>query len=85
MIQTREILNAVNFIFKKNLPSFMSDKYCDVKGCQDLSFKTVPSNLAKKAFTFDDSKTKVHLCKVHYKEYKKKTKQDREVDRMDWV
>jgi hypothetical protein len=75
----------VNFIFQKNLPLNMSDKSCDVKGCTDLSFKTVPADLAKKVFTFDDSKTKVHLCKAHYKEYKKKTKQDREVDRMDWV
>lgn len=58
---------------------------CDVPGCQNESFKTVPADLAKKVFDIDQKKTKVHLCKEHYKEYKKQTKQEREVGRMDWV
>ncbi len=63
----------------------MADKMCDVEGCHNESFKTVPADLAKKVFTIDQKKTKVHLCKEHYKEYKKETKKEREVGRMDWV
>ncbi|MDS0256940.1 hypothetical protein ApAK_04510 [Thermoplasmatales archaeon AK] len=63
----------------------MADKDCEVSGCSNPSFKTVPADLAKKVFSFDDKKTKVHLCKEHYKEYKKQTKEERKVGRMDWV
>ncbi|MDA8142640.1 MAG: hypothetical protein M0T81_01505 [Thermoplasmatales archaeon] len=63
----------------------MSDKTCEVKECNNDSFKTVPAELAKKVFSLDEKKTKVHLCKEHYKEYKKETKQERELKRMDWV
>jgi hypothetical protein len=31
----------------------------------------------------DPSKT-AHLCKDHYREFKKKTKKDRMLDRLDW-
>ncbi len=62
----------------------MSDKNCEVPGCTNDSFKTVPADLAKKVFTIDDKKTKVHLCKEHYKEYKKGTKKERAMNRMDW-
>lgn len=62
----------------------MSEKNCEVPGCNKDSFKTVPAELAKKVFTIDEKKTKVHLCKEHYKEYKKGTKKEREMNRMDW-
>lgn len=62
----------------------MSEKNCDVPDCANESFKTVPGDLAKKVFTIDEKKTKVHLCKEHYKEYKKGTKKERAMNRMDW-
>ena len=63
----------------------MSVKMCEVYGCKNESIKTVSAEYARKVFSFDDKKTKVHLCKEHYKQYKKATKKDRELDRMDWV
>jgi len=60
------------------------DKICDVVDCNEVSFQTVPSDLAKKVFSLKDDKTKVHLCKAHYKEYKKNTKKDRENNKLDW-
>lgn len=62
----------------------MTDKKCQVSGCDEESFKTVEADLARKVFTFADKLTKVHLCKAHYKEYKKGTKKERELKRMDW-
>ncbi|GGM69596.1 hypothetical protein GCM10007108_04620 [Thermogymnomonas acidicola] len=63
----------------------MPDKICDVSGCNGESFRTVPSELAEKVFSLKEKKTKVHLCREHYKKYKKETKKDRELGRMDWV
>ena len=62
----------------------MSEKNCEVPGCTNERFKTVPGDLAKKVFTLDEKLTKVHLCKEHYKEYKKGTKKERAMNRMDW-
>ncbi|MCL4332142.1 MAG: hypothetical protein M1162_01300 [Candidatus Thermoplasmatota archaeon] len=63
----------------------MTGKTCQVPGCTQTSFQTVPSDLASKVFTLDGKTTKVHLCRAHYKEYKKGTKKERELKRMDWV
>lgn len=63
----------------------MVDKICDVSGCSEIRFKTVDGSLAKKALSLKENKTKVHLCKEHYKEFKKATKKEREIQRMDWV
>ncbi len=60
------------------------EKSCSVPGCSEASFKTVPGGLAHKAFSSIDAKGKVHLCKNHYKEYKKATKKDREMERLGW-
>lgn len=62
----------------------MADKNCSVPGCKELSFKTVPGSLAHKAFQSIEAKGKVHLCKSHYKDYKKATKKDRELERLSW-
>ncbi len=63
----------------------MSEKKCDVQSCDVESYQTVPGDLAKKVFPFDSSLTKVHLCREHYKKYKKETKKERETRRADWV
>lgn len=63
----------------------MATKICQVSGCTEVSFKTVDGSLAKKVLTLEEEKSKVHLCKNHYKEYKKGTKKEREIQRMDWV
>lgn len=63
----------------------MSVKICQVKNCSESSFKTVDGSLAKKVLSLEEEKTKVHLCKTHYKEFKKGTKKEREIQKMDWV
>ncbi len=63
----------------------MSEKKCDVSQCNEESHQTVPAELAKKVFSFDSGMTKVHLCKEHFKKYKKETKKEREARRADWV
>jgi ubiquitin len=63
----------------------MSEKNCDVEECDLESYQTVSAELATKVFTFETKATKVHLCREHYKKYKKETKKEREARRADWV
>ena len=60
-------------------------KTCDVSGCSGESVKTVSASKAKLAgLSFPSELRKVHLCKEHYKKFKKATKKDRELERMGW-
>lgn len=55
---------------------------CDVKGCESVSERSINikqvtrCNLVLK----DGEHRSVHLCKEHYKQYKKQTKTDRSID-----
>jgi len=64
----------------------MAEKICDVEGCNQTAVKTVARKKAEKIFSLKGGRsTKVHLCKEHYKEFKKKTKKERELERIGWV
>ncbi len=59
---------------------------CSVVGCdrpahRSLSRKKVESALG---VSLRPGGRHVHLCKEHYKEYKKATKKDRELERLGW-
>ena len=56
---------------------------CKEKGHKSLSTKKVKSALPNLSLRKDAGK-RVHLCKKHYKEFKKKTKKERELDRLAW-
>ena len=60
-------------------------KTCDVVGCEEEAVKTVARKKAEKLFNLKGNANKVHLCKKHYKEFKKKTKKERELERVGWV
>lgn len=59
-----------------------TEEPCDVAGCDKPSERSINikqaarSNLKLKS----EGLRSVHLCKEHYNEYKKETKQDREID-----
>lgn len=63
-----------------------SAKKCDVEGCRDDAERSVAGKKAEKAglsLSSDPSKN-AHLCKKHYREFKKKTKKDRTYERLGW-
>jgi|Deesub1362A_J573_1020465.scaffolds.fasta_scaffold01051_6 hypothetical protein len=60
-------------------------KKCDVPGCGEEAVRTVSRQKASKVLDIPAGRGKVHLCKAHYKEFKKKTKKDREIERAGWV
>ncbi len=69
----------------ENRPGKKKVKTCDVSGCSGESVKTVSGQKARDAgLSVPSDVRKAHLCKKHYKEYKKATKKDRELERMGW-
>jgi hypothetical protein len=56
---------------------------CHEKGHKSLSTKKVKAALPDLKIK-PDSGNRIHLCKKHYKEFKKKTKKERDLDRLAW-
>ncbi|MEW5937986.1 MAG: hypothetical protein AB1665_09270 [Candidatus Thermoplasmatota archaeon] len=62
------------------------DKVCDVEGCDAAAVRSLPAGKVKGALdlTLRESGRRAHLCKTHYREYKRVTKKDRELERLGW-
>jgi len=61
-------------------------KTCDVKDCEEKKKQSVPAEKAKKKAGLDieTDGTKAYLCKKHWKDYKKATKEERELKQLGW-
>lgn len=62
------------------------EKKCDVSGCgkeaeRSINVKKLEGVLSVGVGQRD---RQAHLCKEHYREFKKKTKKERELDRLAW-
>ena len=59
---------------------------CSVNGCTNLAERSISGSKASMAsdLKVDTSNKRVYLCKQHYKEWKKATKEDRENERARW-
>lgn len=61
---------------------------CSVKGCNEPSKRSLSARAVTKALSDLKFKTKdprkVRLCKEHYKDYKKATREERKLERMSW-
>jgi hypothetical protein len=61
------------------------DKVCEVKGCSNKAERSVSvKKLSKAGLNIEGNRGNAHLCKDHYKEYKKATKEERKLERMGW-
>lgn len=71
----------------KEMPASLKKKVkiCEVESCSEEAVRAVSADKARKAgLSVSKSRGKVHLCKKHYKEFKKATKKDRELERLGW-
>jgi hypothetical protein len=58
---------------------------CAIPGCGAPSERHLSLTEARKAFeTLPESGRRAPLCRTHYKEWKKKTKEARKLDRLAW-
>jgi len=56
---------------------------CDVTGCSKPAYRSISAKNASKAgLKVKKERGKAHLCHDHYKEYKKATKKERELERL---
>ena len=61
------------------------EKICSVEGCRNLAIRSISIGSAKKVFSgFKDASRRAHLCREHYRKYRKATKKERELERLDW-
>lgn len=59
---------------------------CDVVGCTAEAERSIAGKKAEKAgleLSSDPAKN-AHLCRSHYREFKKKSKKDRTLERLGW-
>jgi hypothetical protein len=57
-----------------------NDERCAVVGCDITAERSISKDLAEEAgMKIEESSKRAHLCKEHYKEYKKKSKEDRKI------
>lgn len=72
----------------KHKPRDSAQKTCSVDGCNEDSRKTLSAKKVESACPDLKLTGKVgnraHLCKKHYKEFKKKTRKEREFERLGW-
>lgn len=65
-------------------------KVCEVVGCKKDAERSVPVSKLKGAvgnklpLKVEKGEGRVHLCKDHYKVYKKATKKERKLDSLAW-
>ncbi len=59
---------------------------CSVSGCTNTAERSISGSKASMAsdLIVNTSNKRVYLCKQHYKEWKKATKEDRENERARW-
>ena len=55
---------------------------CTVSGCSNEAARSISADKVKTAGLSDSGKeSRAYICKEHYKEYKKKTKKDKTLDK----
>ena len=65
----------------------MESSLCEIKGCEKDAERSLPKDKVQQAMEQgikDNVGRRVHMCKEHYKEFRKKTKTDRLTDRLNW-
>jgi len=59
---------------------------CSVEGCKADAERSISAKNVEKSglsISLEDQRS-AHLCKEHYREFKKKTKKDRTLERLGW-
>ena len=58
---------------------------CSVQGCDESAQRSMSGIKARMATDLlVNSNKRIYLCRTHYKEWKKSTKEDREIERARW-
>lgn len=55
---------------------------CSVSGCGSEAVRSISADKVKAAGLKVGNEKRAYLCKEHYKEYKKKTKKDKQLEKL---
>jgi hypothetical protein len=58
---------------------------CSVTGCGSEAIRSLSADKVKAAGLKVVSERRAYLCKEHYKEFKKKTKKDKQLEKMRYM
>ena len=58
---------------------------CNVSGCSREAIRSISAEKVKSAgLSVSSKENRAYICREHYKEYKKKTKKDKTLDKWRW-
>jgi hypothetical protein len=58
---------------------------CNVSGCSREAVRSISAEKVKAAgLSVSSKENRAYICRDHYKEYKKKTKKDKTLDKWRW-
>jgi len=61
------------------------ERTCDVIGCTRTAERSISAKKVEKGgLKVEEGRGKVHLCKEHYKEYKRATKSERKLESLGY-
>jgi hypothetical protein len=61
------------------------DTTCAIAGCGEAALRSLSRVSVRKAFPdLSEDGRRASLCRAHYKQYKKATREERTFDRLDW-
>ena len=70
---------------RRRRPSAPPTETCLVAGCTSEAVRNLSLTEARKGFPgLPEKGRRAPLCRVHYREWKKATKESRKLDRLDW-
>ena len=60
---------------------------CAISGCTEEAVRSIAADKLKSALSGISLKSdsrRAHICKTHYRQFRKKTKGERELERLGW-
>jgi len=57
---------------------------CSAKGCSESAVKSLSKNKLAGSDIEIDGERRVYLCRIHYKELKKSSKKEDDIERVRW-
>ncbi|MFQ6135255.1 MAG: hypothetical protein ACE5KU_05515 [Nitrososphaerales archaeon] len=57
---------------------------CSVKGCSESAIRSLSKNKLAGSDLETSGERRVYLCRNHYKQWKKSTKKDEDMERLRW-
>lgn len=64
------------------------NEICEISGCGNEAARSIATNNLRKALSSiqveDENRKRTRVCKDHYKQFKKATKEERDLQRLGW-